>query len=97
MRVDAVRLNGRAFLNVSTGGVAAEATEETPAEQKALLGSWAYLFTALKKFGELEPVEVRAFGDGPGRSGADGAVNRQAKGAGGKILAGPLPCRRRAG
>lgn len=59
MRVDAVRLNGRVFLNVSTGGVAAEATEETPAERKELLGSWAYLITALKKLGELEPVEAR--------------------------------------
>src|ERR1051326_6802994 len=41
-RVDTASLNGRRFLNVSTGGVGAETTAGTPAEMKESLGPIAY-------------------------------------------------------
>src|SRR3954471_21648594 len=41
-RFDTASLNGRRFLNVSTGGVGAEATAETPASAKETLGPLAY-------------------------------------------------------
>src|SRR6478672_11886548 len=41
-RFDTAALNGRRFLNVSTGGIGAEATAETPASAKESLGSMAY-------------------------------------------------------
>jgi lipid kinase YegS len=57
--VDVGRLNGEAFLNVSTGGVGAEATEEAPDEVKRVLGRLAYLVTGLKKFAQLDPSRAR--------------------------------------
>jgi diacylglycerol kinase (ATP) len=47
--IDTASMNGRRFLNVSTGGVGAEATAETPTEFKASLGPLAYAITALRK------------------------------------------------
>ena len=41
VRIDTASMNGRRFLNVSTGGVGAEATAETPADFKASLGPLA--------------------------------------------------------
>src|SRR3954452_13556597 len=58
-RVDTASLNGRRFLNVSTGGVGAEATAETPAEAKASLGPVAYAITGLRKFAEFRPNHAR--------------------------------------
>jgi diacylglycerol kinase (ATP) len=55
VRIDTASLNGRRFLNVSTGGVGAEATAETPAEAKETLGPMAYAITGVRKFAELEP------------------------------------------
>lgn len=49
VRIDSASMNGRRFLNVSTGGVGAEATAETPADFKASLGPLAYAITALRK------------------------------------------------
>jgi len=49
MRIDTASMNGRRFLNVSTGGVGAEATAETPADFKASLGPLAYAITAIRK------------------------------------------------
>ena len=54
-RIDTASLNGRRFLNVSTGGIGAEATAETPAEMKASLGQLAYAITGLRKLAEFEP------------------------------------------
>ncbi len=48
--IDTASMNGRRFLNVSTGGVGAEATAETPADAKASLGPLAYAITALRKW-----------------------------------------------
>jgi lipid kinase YegS len=49
VRIDTASVNGRRFLNVSTGGVGAEATAETPAEAKSSLGPLAYAITAVRK------------------------------------------------
>lgn len=55
VRIDTASMNGRRFLNVSTGGVGAEATAETPADAKASLGPLAYLITAIRKLASEEP------------------------------------------
>ena len=57
--VDLVRVNDRYFVNVSTGGVAAQATGETPSDTKQLLGPLAYLVTGVQKLPELEPTPAR--------------------------------------
>jgi diacylglycerol kinase (ATP) len=57
--VDVARVNDRYFINVSTGGFGANATEETPSETKKLLGPWAYVITGVKKFSELRPSQAR--------------------------------------
>jgi diacylglycerol kinase (ATP) len=49
VRIDTASMNGRRFLNVSTGGMGAEATAETPADFKASLGPLAYAITAIRK------------------------------------------------
>jgi len=64
VRIDTAELNDRRYLNVSTGGVGAEATAETPLEAKEALGLLAYLVTGVKKLVELSPR--RAFFGGPG-------------------------------
>src|SRR5688572_19496311 len=62
--IDTAAMNGRRFLNVSTGGVAAEATAETPADAKASLGPVAYVISGLRKLAGLEPK--RALFEAPG-------------------------------
>jgi YegS/Rv2252/BmrU family lipid kinase len=57
--IDVGRLNGRYFLNVASGGFAAEVTTNTPKELKQVLGGAAYslmgFLTALK----FRPYEAR--------------------------------------
>lgn len=53
--MDLGEVNGRVFLNVSTGGVGAETTAETTAASKERLGSFAYALTGMKKLGGLRP------------------------------------------
>ena len=55
VRIDTAMLNGRRFLNVSSGGVGAEATAETPSEAKELLGMLAYAITGVRKLVDLAP------------------------------------------
>lgn len=57
--IDTADLNGRRFLNVSTGGVAAEATAETPTEAKEQLGPLAYAITGVRKLADLQPRRAR--------------------------------------
>jgi lipid kinase YegS len=59
VRIDTASMNGRRFLNVSTGGVGAEATQQTPADAKASLGPLAYAITAVRMFA-ASPVERHA-------------------------------------
>ncbi|MBV9774346.1 MAG: lipid kinase YegS, partial [Gemmatimonadetes bacterium] len=69
--IDVALVNGTPFLNVSTGGLGAEATEEAPVEVKRLLGPLAYFVTGVKKFVALNPSHAR-FTDGGGSSLYDG-------------------------
>lgn len=64
MRIDTAELNGRRFLNVSTGGIGAEATSETPAEAKEVLGVLAYAITGVRKLAALETQEGHFTGPG---------------------------------
>jgi diacylglycerol kinase (ATP) len=59
VRLDTAELNGRRFLNVSSGGLGAEATFETSAGAKAALGPLAYALTGLKKLVALETMGLR--------------------------------------
>lgn len=52
--IDTGELNGRRFLNVSSGGVAAETTAETPDEAKEQLGPLAYAITGVRKLADIE-------------------------------------------
>jgi len=53
--IDTAAMNGRRFLNVSSGGIGAEATAETPADAKASLGPLAYFISGLRKLAGYEP------------------------------------------
>jgi diacylglycerol kinase (ATP) len=55
VRIDTASLNGRRFLNVSTGGIGAEATAETPTQFKASLGQLAYAISGIRKLAAFEP------------------------------------------
>lgn len=57
--VDVPRVNGRCFLNVSTGGFGAEATDETSDELKKVMGPLAYLVTGVRKFVRLDARRAR--------------------------------------
>lgn len=61
---DVARVNGRCFLNVSTGGFGAEATDQAPDGIKRILGPFAYLMTGVKKFTELSACNGRFVADG---------------------------------
>lgn len=63
MRIDTAEINGRRFLNMSTGGVGAEATAETPAEAKESLGPLAYAITATRKLAGLHAHSAHFSGD----------------------------------
>lgn len=63
-RLDTASLNGRRFLNVSTGGVGAEATAETPSEVKESLGAIAYAISGMRKLAEFRAQHARFSGDG---------------------------------
>src|SRR3954464_10677145 len=63
-RFDTASLNGRRFLNVSTGGVGAEATAETPASAKETLGPVAYAISGIRKLADFKPHRARFSADG---------------------------------
>ncbi|MFL5575807.1 MAG: diacylglycerol/lipid kinase family protein [Gemmatimonadaceae bacterium] len=64
VRVDSAELNGRRFLNVSAGGMGAEATAGTPADAKEAMGPLAYAITGVRKLRELGSRRVRVHGPG---------------------------------
>jgi YegS/Rv2252/BmrU family lipid kinase len=57
-------MNGRRFLNVSAGGVGAEATAETPSEAKESLGAVAYAISGMRKLAEFRTYFACFSGDG---------------------------------
>lgn len=62
MRMDTAQVNGRRFLNVSSGGIGAEATAETSDLAKQLLGPVAYAATGVRKLVSLEARNVHISG-----------------------------------
>ena len=58
MRIDTASLNGRRFLNVSTGGIGAEATAETPSQFKETMGGIAYAITGIRKLADYTPTHA---------------------------------------
>lgn len=62
--VDVARVNGRCFLNVSTGGFGAEATDDASDELKRVLGPVAYLITGVRKFVQLKESRARFSSEG---------------------------------
>jgi lipid kinase YegS len=69
VRLDTAELNGRRFINVSSGGIAAAATADTSDAAKATLGPLAYAITALKKLTQLEARHLQLSGPGLEHSG----------------------------
>jgi len=61
VRIDTASMNGRRFVNVSTAGVGAEATAETPADFKASLGPLAYAITAVRKLAGDDAARQASF------------------------------------
>jgi diacylglycerol kinase (ATP) len=64
VRIDTAELDGRRFLNVSSGGIGAEATAETPPEAKETLGPLAYALAGVRKLPKLTPGRARFVGPG---------------------------------
>src|SRR3712207_2648025 len=64
IRMDSASLNGRRFVNGSSGGVGAEATAETPTQAKATLGALAYAITGVRKIAGFAPYRGRFRGEG---------------------------------
>lgn len=62
--IDTASLNGRHFLNVSSGGIGAETTAETSDELKAVLGPLAYAITGVRKLTSLESMKLDVSGAG---------------------------------
>jgi lipid kinase YegS len=62
--IDTASLNGRHFLNVSSGGIGAETTAETSDELKAVLGPLAYAITGVRKLTSLESMRLVLSGAG---------------------------------
>ncbi|HEY0671695.1 MAG TPA: diacylglycerol kinase family protein [Longimicrobiales bacterium] len=62
--IDVADLNGRCFVNVSTGGFGPDITEAASSKSKARFGKMAYLFTAVRKLAELEPARAQFKVDG---------------------------------
>lgn len=56
---DVLAVNDRHFLNVSSGGLGAEATEDAPPRAKRALGALAYVVTGVRKFAALTPSAAR--------------------------------------
>jgi len=54
VRIDTASLNGRRFLNVSTGGIGAQATAETPSQLKQAIGQLAYAISGLRQLADFE-------------------------------------------
>ena len=68
VRLDSASLNGRRFLNVSSGGLGAEATAETSAAAKATLGPLAYAITGLRKLVTLDALQLHLEAPGLNRA-----------------------------
>lgn len=64
LEADIARVNARFFINVSTGGFGAQATEEAPLGVKRKFGPLAYVISGAKKLIEFQPWRARFSADG---------------------------------
>jgi len=62
--VDVGRANGRAFMNVATGGFGTQVTVATPNDLKKVFGGAAYFLTGLTQFTSIRPAQGRFSGPG---------------------------------
>jgi lipid kinase YegS len=62
-QIDVGRMNGIPFLNVASGGYAAEVTTETDPDLKRVLGSLAYWLTGIASLGQVVPRPIRLTAD----------------------------------
>jgi lipid kinase YegS len=69
-KVDLGRANGRAFVNLATGGFGTHVTVETRPELKKALGGAAYLLTGLTHFRSIRPDHGKFSGPGLAWEGA---------------------------
>lgn len=58
VEIDVASVNDRCFVNVSTGGFGPDITDSASSKSKARFGKFAYLFSAVKKLTELEPLHA---------------------------------------
>ncbi|ROQ30503.1 lipid kinase YegS [Gallaecimonas pentaromativorans] len=56
--IDVGMVNGRAFLNVVTGGFGSQVTVETNPDLKRVLGKFSYLLTGIGKLFDFQPIAV---------------------------------------
>jgi len=63
-RTDVGMVNGRAFVNVATGGFGTSVTTQTDPKLKKMLGGAAYIFTGLHRFRDLVASSGRITADG---------------------------------
>nr|MDQ3331383.1 lipid kinase YegS [Planctomycetota bacterium] len=61
--IDVGRMNGVPFLNVASGGYAAEVTTDTDPDLKRVLGSLAYWLTGISSLGQVEPRPIKLVAD----------------------------------
>ena len=61
--IDIGRMNGLPFINVASGGCAAEVTTETDPGMKKLLGGLAYWLTGIAHIAQIEPRPIRIEAD----------------------------------
>jgi diacylglycerol kinase (ATP) len=70
-KIDVALVNDKCFVNVSTGGFGPDITDAASAKSKQRFGKLAYLFSAVKKIADLEPMHAvfetkdRVVYDGP--------------------------------
>lgn len=57
-QVDVAEVNGRCFVNVSTGGFGPDITESASSESKKRFGKFAYLFSALHRLARLQSARA---------------------------------------
>jgi lipid kinase YegS len=62
--VDVGQANGRAFMNVATGGFGTQVTVATPNELKKILGGAAYFLTGVTHFSSIRPARGHLSGPG---------------------------------
>ncbi len=63
--IDVGTLNGRAFVNMLSGGFGARVTAEADPRLKALLGGAAYVVAGVRRMGEVAEQSARFAGEGP--------------------------------